>query len=86
MFVVCIIGVVVYCVHLLGVLAMVIDPTKQKALVHHPGKEAAIAWSEQYQNVAFMRYGRYYTCTRSYVCDLINGGHPIKVLADHETD
>ncbi len=64
-----------------------IDPMKRKALKSHPTHEAAIAWAERYRNVAFVWGERILTCTRSYVCDLVNlHGEGISVLADHEFD
>ncbi len=38
------------------------------------------------QNLAFVRDGKIFTCTRGYVCDCLNAGQQIEVLADHEQD
>lgn len=57
--------------------------TKRRALVAYASAEEAVTASVRLRNVAFVRGGKFITCTRSYVCDCINDGQAIEVLADH---
>ncbi len=59
---------------------------KQRALWNHVSAERAIAKAREFGMCAFRRGGRHFTCTRSYVCDCINTGQDIDVLADFEQD
>ncbi len=63
------------------------DPVRYHALAVHASPTKAIDAARKNQNVAYTIRGRAYTCTRSYVCNLINNGDsPVDVLADFDTD
>ncbi len=58
----------------------------RRALAGYKSKEEAVAAAERLGNVAFVRKGKLLTCTRTYVCECINAGQQIEVLADHDSD
>ena len=57
----------------------------RRSLMVHRTKEAAIAKAKDVGNVAFVRNGRIFTCTRSYVRACLSINKQIEVICDHDT-
>ena len=62
------------------------DVTKSRALTHYKTERSCIQHAKLNENVAFIRDGKYFTCSRSYVCDCINAGQKITVICYYERD
>jgi hypothetical protein len=56
----------------------------------HRTADDAMGWAQAVGNVAFQRLddgrGRFCTCTWSWVCDALNSGIRLHVLADFDRD
>ncbi len=62
------------------------DKELRRVLGEYTTEAAAIAAAKRRGNVAFVRDGKFLTCTRRYVTACINAGQNIEVKADHEKD
>jgi hypothetical protein len=58
----------------------------RRSLTGYKSREEAVAAAERLGNVAFVRGGKFLTCTGTYVCTCINAGQTVEVLADYEGD
>lgn len=65
---------------------MTSNELRRRSLMGHESERAARNWAKKLGNVAFVRDGRFLTCTRSYVCDCINAEQILDVLCDHDAD
>ncbi len=65
---------------------------RQRSLTSHPTDAAALAFARRWECVAFVRAAgtpfraRIFTCSRSYICNAINAGINVHVLADHSAE